>query len=198
MRQPGYRKPAVVESSHLPSLHPAPLAAPLKHVPPIHATQDNIHPAFSTTSPLHPQNPPNRPATLKSKRRRSLAGSATSGGPCAAGGKDRVHACKQRSQIGFVLQFRPRAQTAPFRNRAGPAAGAPPGRDWLRSAISAEDQFGFVLQPRPRRSSRGRAAAPELASFRQKPRRAHSPACASSRPGLPGRWRRSVPRSFQT
>jgi hypothetical protein len=107
---------------------------------------------------------------------------------------------RRRTRIGFVPQLLPKTNLASFCNHAhvDPAADAPPDQDWLRSAISAEDQFGFVLQPRPRRSGRGRAAAPGLASFRQKPRGTHPSARPSSRPGLPGRWCRSVSRSFQT
>jgi hypothetical protein len=66
---------------------------------------NNIHPAFSTTSALHPQNPPNSPATLKSKRRRSLAGSAAFGVPCGAGGKDRVHACRSVRKLASFCNF---------------------------------------------------------------------------------------------
>jgi hypothetical protein len=67
-----------------------------------HASPNYFFPTVSITSQPHPQDPPNPPASLKSKGRCSLAGSAAAGVPCSTG-RDRSGSClEQRPEIGFV------------------------------------------------------------------------------------------------
>jgi hypothetical protein len=84
---------------------------------------------------------------LKSKRRRSLAGSAAFGVPCGAGGKDRVHACSSVRKLASFCNF----VRGPKRLRSA-IAPAP-----IRPLARRRARIGFVSQFLPKSN---------LASFR--------------------------------
>jgi hypothetical protein len=143
---PGRRRPNRIPRFHLQTQYRQTEQSVLSH-----ASPNYFFPTVSITSQPHPQDPPNPPASLKSKGRCSLAGSAAAGVPCGTG-RDRSGSClEQRPEIGFVPPSPPRTELASF---CIPSRGP---------------NVGFVPQPRPCRCGRGSGSGPGLALFRKKP-----------------------------
>ena len=149
-----------------------------------HATQDNISPAFSSTSQPCPQNPPNSPATLRSKRRRSLTRAPCPASHAAPAGKVAFmlrapsanwlrSASPAWDQIGFVLQPHPRP---PF---------------WLRSATTPAP----TRVPRPPALPANRADLPHTTQCKIYPASSitYPPATLKSKGRRVQRRKRGVP-----